>query len=278
MRAGRARGRPRRCLPCGGPRSRRLVRERAPRPRPAACGATTWRSRRRARGPRVLLEDLLEGRDHVSSPSVRPGRSTLVLSDSSASTPCSPQRRARPRRPSAPRAAAVRAELEVAARQHDALRRLDGEREAVEHAVVDADRVERERSNRRGLTRGERAEVGAHASLAQPTPGESQRERAAVDGGVGGLQRERQRSDVVLVAVGQHDPAHLLRPFLQVLEVGDDRVDPQQVSAPGNIRPGVEQQRGAPPHSTTKAFRPNSPEPSEGNQPDRILISARQGR
>ena len=91
----------------------------------------------------ACAQDLLEGgHERVLSP-VKPGCSTFVLSESRARTPRSPQARERVDvGPLLGRGAGV--DLEVAAREDDARRRLDREGEAVEDAVGDADRMHAE--------------------------------------------------------------------------------------------------------------------------------------
>jgi hypothetical protein len=116
--------------------------------------------------------------------------------------------------------------LEIAAQQDDADRRLDGEGEAVDDAVGDADGVHAEGAGLDGLTRGEQPEVGLHPALAQSAAHEAEGEPAAVDGGVRRrLHREGERADVVLVPVGEDDRAHGAASFREVLEVGYDGVD-----------------------------------------------------
>ena len=77
-----------------------------------------------------------------------------------------PARRARPtprapRRRCALRACACGVDLEVAAREHDAGRRLDRQRQAVDDAVRDADRVHAEGPDLDGLAGPQRPQLGA---------------------------------------------------------------------------------------------------------------------
>ena len=64
---------------------------RAPGPPRAGCGGSRWRSRTRARGRACARRPPRRRGRTSSSPPVRPRRSTFVLSESSASTPRSPQ-------------------------------------------------------------------------------------------------------------------------------------------------------------------------------------------
>jgi hypothetical protein len=132
-------------------------------------------------------------------------------------------------------------DLEIAAREQDPRRRLDGEGEAVEHAVGHPDRVQAKRADLDRLARRERPEVGGDAALAQALPGESQGQAAAVDGGGRGLEGVVEGPDVVLVPVGQDDAPDARGPFGEVGEVGDDGVDAGHLRR-GKQHPRVQQE------------------------------------
>ena len=136
----------------------------------------------------------------------------------------------------------LRVQLEVAAREHDAGRRLDREREAVEHAVRDADRVHAEGADLHGLAGPERPQIRLDPALHEPTPREAEREPAAVDGHRRRLERVGERADVVLVPVREQDAAHPAAALGEVLEVGNDRVDPRHLRG-GEEHPRVDQEQ-----------------------------------
>ena len=136
----------------------------------------------------------------------------------------------------------LRVDLEVAARQHDTGWRLDRERQAVDDAVRDADRVHAEGSDLDRLAEPQRPELGAHAPLLETPPREAEREPTAVDGRRRRRERVRERADVVLVAVRQQDSAHAVAALGEVLEVGDDEVDAGHLGG-GEEHAGVEQQQ-----------------------------------
>jgi hypothetical protein len=112
--------------------------------------------------------------------------------------------------------------------------------------VGHADGVDPERPRLDHLAGGEGAEVGFDGPLAEPVRHEAQREPRAVDRRRRRLEGERQRADVVFVAVGEHDGADAGGPLRDVLEVGDDRVDPRKLG-PGEHHAGIEEQDVVPP-------------------------------
>ena len=111
-------------------------------------------------------------------------------------------------------------------------------------------------------------QVRVDAALLEPLAREAEGEAASVDGRGRGLQRERERADVVLVAVGEEDPADRGRALGEVLEVGDDGVDAGHLGG-REEHPRVEQQEVRPPtrararsgrtHRARRAGRGGSP-------------------
>ncbi len=122
-------------------------------------------------------------------------------------------------------------DLEVAAGEDHASGSLDGEGEAVDHAVRHPDRMHPERAELHGLARCQQPEVGGDSPLLQPLPRVAQREAAAVDGRRRGLERKGERADVVLVTMGEEDAAQASGPPGEVLEVRYDRVDARHLGA-----------------------------------------------
>jgi hypothetical protein len=161
-------------------------------------------------------------------------------------------------------------DLEVAARDDDAGRRLDGEGEAVEDAVRDADRVHAEGPDLDGPARRERAQVGRDTALLQALARETERQAAAVDRGGGGLEGVGERPDVVLVPVGQDDAAQAARALGEVLEVGDDRVYAGQVGR-GEEHPRVQEQHMLLPLEDERV-QSELTEAAEGNESDRRRV------
>ena len=116
----------------------------------AARSATRWMrgievaKQETSTRPRVRARIVLEGGRHVV---LAAGAAALLdvgaVGEQREHAALAPGRRA-PRGRCARRPARLRVDLEVAARQHHARRRLDGEGQAVDHAVRDADRVDAE--------------------------------------------------------------------------------------------------------------------------------------
>ncbi len=134
-------------------------------------------------------------------------------------------------------------DLEVAGVDDHAVRRLDGQRDAVGDAVRDAKELDGERADRDALAR-------PHPR--QPAPrlvvvvfelrfDERQGERRAVDRPLHDLEDVRHRADVVLVAVGEHDRGDLV--LLQLPQVRDDEVHAEQLRL-GEHHAGVDEDGG----------------------------------
>ena len=196
--------------------------------------------------PRVRAKISSKAGIRSSSPPVRPRTSTLVLSERRASTPRSPQR-GEGLHVGALVGGASRADLEVAAREHHARRGLDGEGQAVERRCARrGSGCTRKGPSVDGLPGDEHAEVGLDAALPQPAPREAEGEAAAVDRRRRRLQREGQRADVVLVAVGEEDAVQPARPWRG--SGSRARWSPRPgSSALRKSTPRVDEQRDAPP-------------------------------
>ena len=213
--------------------------------------------------PRVRSMMLSKAGTTSSSPPVVPGRSTFVLSERRARTPRSPHCGQGVEVGALVRGGAL-VDLEVAAVEQHAGRGLDGQGEAVEDAVGDADGVHPEGADLDRGARDQGPQVGADAPLLQPAPREAQGQSAAVDRGRGSLQRERQGADVVLVAVGQQDPPELSGPLGQVGEVGHDGVDAGHLGR-GKQHPRIQEEEVLLPLEDHRV-QPELSEPPERNE------------
>ncbi len=142
-------------------------------------------------------------------------------------------------------------DLEVARVQHDALRRVDGDRMGVGHGMGDRDELDVERPDGDRLAVADRVEVGAlgQARLVDPVPGEAEGERRPVDrqravaevaDTVAVAEQVLDGADVVLVAVGEDERLDPLGVLPQVGEVGQDQVDPVHVRV-GEHQPAVDE-------------------------------------
>ncbi len=123
-------------------------------------------------------------------------------------------------------------ELEVAGVQDVALRRAHEDAHRVRDGVIHGEEVERERPQRRVATRLDLAQLDVlDPRLVELALDEAEGETAAEDrdSPVEVAQQVGQRADVVLVAVRDHDPAHLVHVLEDVGVVGQDQVDPGMV-------------------------------------------------
>ena len=134
----------------------------------------------------------------------------------------------------------------------------------------DADRVHAERPDLDGLAGHEGAQVGVHAALLEPLAREAEGEAASVDGRRRRLQGVGQCADVVLVAVGEEDSAEARGALGEVLEIGDDRVDPRHLGG-RKENAGVEQEEVLLPlqHERVEA---ELTEPAERDEADRRRV------
>ena len=164
-----------------------------------------------------------------TSEPVKPRRSILVLSAKSASTPAEPSsREARDVEMLAVERRLI--DLEVAGVDDDARRRVNRQADAVRNAVCDANELDVEGADRHPLRRSQRGQPGAgHVNPVFDQLGLDQRERQrrAVDGAVDVGQQVRNRADVILVAVRQHErrgPCLLL----QIRQIRNDQIHAEQ--------------------------------------------------
>src|SRR5208337_3586659 len=121
--------------------------------------------------------------------------------------------------------------FEVARMQHDAERRLNGERHTIDQAVRYLQRMNGEGSNLEAFSGTNFAEVGVVEELVfvELIFDVGQRELRAPDGNIQFAENPGQSADVVFVAVRKHDAAHMLAIFQQVRNIGDNDVDAQQL-------------------------------------------------
>ncbi len=120
-------------------------------------------------------------------------------------------------------------DLEVPGVQHDAVRRLDGQRDAVGHAVRHAQELERERADRDALPRLDPDQPSRRllAERLELALDQRERERRAVDRPLDVGQYVSDRADVVLVPVSKDQRRD--RELLERPEVGDDQIDAEQL-------------------------------------------------
>ena len=161
-------------------------------------------------------------------------------------------------------------DLEVAAHDHHARGRLDGEGQAVDHAVRHPDGMDAEGSDLHLLPRREQAEVRLQPALAETAAHEPEGEGAAVHGRGRGLQGEGESADVVLVPVREDDAAHGLAPLGEIAEVGHHGVDARQLRG-GEERAGVDEQPVVLPLEDERV-EPELAEPAQGHEPDRSAV------
>ena len=134
-------------------------------------------------------------------------------------------------------------DLEVAGVDDHAVRRLDGQRDAVRDAVRDAQELDGEGADRDALARADRHEPAPRLVVVVGELGfdERQRERRAVDRPLHDLEDVPHRADVVLVAVREHDRGDLV--LLQLAKVRDDEVHAEQLRL-GEHHAGVDEDGG----------------------------------
>ena len=122
-------------------------------------------------------------------------------------------------------------DLEVAAVQDRALRRVVRRRERVRHRVGDRDELDVEGADLSALAVADRNQLGAveQPRLLDAGAGQAERERRAVDREGDVAQQEGDAAGVVLVTVGQDQADHRVRPLAQIGEVREDEVDARHV-------------------------------------------------
>ena len=133
-------------------------------------------------------------------------------------------------------------DLEVAAREHHAGRGLDGEGEAVEHTVGHLNGVDAKRTRLDRRSRSEGAQIRVHAAIGEALAREAEGQAAAVDRRGCRSKREGEGANVVLVPVGEQDRAQLVAALGEVVEVGNDRLDPRELGI-RKQETGVDQQK-----------------------------------
>ena len=117
--------------------------------------------------------------------------------------------------------------LEVAGMQQSAGRRANHDGERVGDRVVDRDELEVEDAELLPRALLDRQRVRRDAVLLELGLEQGEGQLRADERDVGlALEQERHRTDVVLVAVGEDDRLDLVEPAVEVLEVGEDQVDP----------------------------------------------------
>jgi hypothetical protein len=121
-------------------------------------------------------------------------------------------------------------DLEVAGVQDRAVGRVDHDRYPVRDRVRHAEESHREQPCGRGLAGHHLTELGAVSDLVllELALQERERERRPVDGQWWSLvvaEQVRERTDVVLMPVGQHDALDVVEPLPDVLEVREDEID-----------------------------------------------------
>ena len=179
--------------------------------------------------PSVLLKISSNASVTSRSDPVKPRRSMFVLSAKSASTPVVPSS-AKP--PEVDVLAVERRliDLEVARVDDRPCRRVDDDRDAVRHAVRDAQELEPERADRHRLARANRPQPIARldAVLLELRLDEREGERRPVHGAVDVGQDVGDRADMVLVAVREHERLKAALVLLQQPQIRNDQVDAEQ--------------------------------------------------
>ena len=123
-------------------------------------------------------------------------------------------------------------DLEIAGMDHDADRRFDGERDAIDQAVRDAQGLDGEGPEVElalGLNLDELGVV-QQLVLFELALDIGKRELRGIDGDIELAQQPGQAADVVFVAVGKDDAAHAGAVFDEVGDVRDDDVDAEQIA------------------------------------------------
>ena len=121
-------------------------------------------------------------------------------------------------------------DFEIAGVNDDAERRVDRERDAIDQAVRDLDRMNGEDAGLEAFVGAHLAQVGIveQAVLVEFVFDVGQRELGAPDGNVEFGENPGQRADVIFVAVGEDDAANTLAVLDEIGNVGDNDVDAEQ--------------------------------------------------
>ena len=134
-----------------------------------------------------------------------------------------------------------RVDLEVARVDHGAQRRLHRERKRVSRAVRDLNELHPKASELDSVSRTHLVENRVLVQLVLLEPAFDKRPRQArrVDGYVELRENVRDRADMVLMAVRQHQPSDLFAVLDEVADIGDDDVHSEQLAA-GKHHAGVD--------------------------------------
>jgi hypothetical protein len=135
-------------------------------------------------------------------------------------------------------------DLEIAGMDDRARRRRDRERDAVGHAVGDADEFNRERANRDAIARADRLQsiAGLDLVLLELRFDEGQRHLRPVDRPVEQRHHMRHGADVILVRVGEHERLDLVAPSLDERQIGNDQIHSELIGI-GKHDTGVDEDR-----------------------------------
>ena len=133
-----------------------------------------------------------------------------------------------------------RIQLEVAGVHDRARRRLDGQADAVDDGVSDADGLDSERTTLDPIAWTHGAQIGLEeAVFLQPVAHQGQGHRRPVHRHASVAQEIREGADVVLVAMREEDRAKVAALGQRVREVGDHVVDAGQLVI-GKHQPAVD--------------------------------------
>src|ERR1017187_8831500 len=121
-------------------------------------------------------------------------------------------------------------DFEVAGMQHNAEGRVDGERDAIDQAMRDLQRMNGEWADLEAFSRPDFAQVGIVEELVfvELVFDVGEREFSSPNRNIQFAENPGQGSDVVLMAVGEDDAAHMLAIFKQIRNIGDNNVDTEQ--------------------------------------------------
>ena len=121
-------------------------------------------------------------------------------------------------------------DLEVAGVQDDADRRVNRQRDAVGHAVRDANELDAKPADLHDIARPHRVQtiLDVQTMLVELGPHERERQRGAVDRTIDVRQQIGHGPDVVLVPMREHERRHAL--LLQLGQVGNDEIDAEDLA------------------------------------------------
>ena len=123
-----------------------------------------------------------------------------------------------------------RIDFEITGMDDDAERRVNGERDTIDQAVRDLDRMDGEGSGLEALVSAHLAQVGIveQSVLVELVLDIGEREFGAPDGHLQFGEKPRKSANVVLMAVSEDDAAHALAIFDKIRNVGDDDIDAEE--------------------------------------------------